>query len=279
MNKYFGCALLFLFVGMCFPDSNQLPVPEPLSRAHAHNDYEHERPLYDALGHGFTSIEADVILKHDSLYVAHDPELIEEGQTLQSLYLAPLFKLCREHAGRVYPDWPTVYLMIDFKSDADSTYRLLQPLLDQYAEMLTRWRDGRKETRAVTVIVSGNRPIAATQNESFRLIGIDGRPDDLSKNVSSSLYPWISDDWTNLFDWHGRGDMPATEKAKLAFIVAQAHAHGQLVRFWSTDSPFPPERQNMWTTLTQAGVDLINTDDLDGLAEFLRRRGNAIKTQ
>jgi hypothetical protein len=28
---------------------------EPLPRAHAHNDYEHERPLLDALDHGFTS--------------------------------------------------------------------------------------------------------------------------------------------------------------------------------------------------------------------------------
>ena len=32
----------------------------PLARAHAHNDYEHPRPLRDALDHGFTSVEADV---------------------------------------------------------------------------------------------------------------------------------------------------------------------------------------------------------------------------
>lgn len=34
----------------------------PLPRAHAHNDYEHARPLLDALDHGFTSVEADVWL-------------------------------------------------------------------------------------------------------------------------------------------------------------------------------------------------------------------------
>ena len=33
---------------------------QPLERAHAHNDYEHARPLLDALSHGFTSVEADV---------------------------------------------------------------------------------------------------------------------------------------------------------------------------------------------------------------------------
>lgn len=35
---------------------------QPLERAHAHNDYEHDRPLLDALDHGFTSVEADVWL-------------------------------------------------------------------------------------------------------------------------------------------------------------------------------------------------------------------------
>jgi hypothetical protein len=34
--------------------------PVPLTRAHAHNDYLHARPLFDALDHGFCSVEADV---------------------------------------------------------------------------------------------------------------------------------------------------------------------------------------------------------------------------
>ena len=36
--------------------------PTPLLRAHAHNDYEHTRPLLDALECGFGSIEADIHL-------------------------------------------------------------------------------------------------------------------------------------------------------------------------------------------------------------------------
>ena len=35
---------------------------EPLPPAHAHNDYEHRRPLQDALDRGFNSVEADVWL-------------------------------------------------------------------------------------------------------------------------------------------------------------------------------------------------------------------------
>lgn len=38
----------------------QTRAQSPLDRAHAHNDYEHARPLIDALERGFGSVEADV---------------------------------------------------------------------------------------------------------------------------------------------------------------------------------------------------------------------------
>ena len=38
----------------------QAKLGAPLTQAHAHNDYEHDRLLLDALEHGFTSVEADV---------------------------------------------------------------------------------------------------------------------------------------------------------------------------------------------------------------------------
>src|SRR5919109_1377732 len=64
--------------------------PRPLWRAHAHNDYEHPRPLFDALDHRFGSIEADIYLVGDQLLVAHDPVDLDPGRTLESLYLDPL---------------------------------------------------------------------------------------------------------------------------------------------------------------------------------------------
>jgi hypothetical protein len=45
-------------------------APVPLTRAHAHNDYLHARPLFDALDHGFCSVEADVWLVDGKLLVA-----------------------------------------------------------------------------------------------------------------------------------------------------------------------------------------------------------------
>ena len=64
--------------------------PAYLGRAHAHNDYEHDRPLQDGLDDGFTSVEADVWLVDGELLVAHDLEDVQPGRTLESLYLDPL---------------------------------------------------------------------------------------------------------------------------------------------------------------------------------------------
>ncbi len=74
----------------------------PLLRAHAHNDYEHERPLLDALDHGFTSVEADVWLVDGELLVAHDRENVRRERTLRSLYLRPLTRRIESHGGSVY---------------------------------------------------------------------------------------------------------------------------------------------------------------------------------
>ena len=72
-------------------------------RAHAHNDYEHARPLHDALDHGFTSVEADIWLVDGELLVAHDLEDVRPGRTLESLYLQPLTDRVRRLWGSTYP--------------------------------------------------------------------------------------------------------------------------------------------------------------------------------
>src|SRR4051794_2449732 len=64
--------------------------PTPLVHAHAHNDYEHARPLLDALDNGFCSVEADIHLVDGKLLVAHDRAHVRPDRTLQSLYLDPL---------------------------------------------------------------------------------------------------------------------------------------------------------------------------------------------
>lgn len=243
--------------------------PVPLQRAHAHNDYEHPRPLLDALEHGFTSVEADVHLVDGELLVAHDPEDLEEGRTLESLYLAPLRERARAHDGSVYPDGTPFTLLVDVKTDAEATYRVLHRQLRRYREILTTAERGAVRPKAVTAIVSGNRALELMQRQQLRFAFHDGRLSDLGSGAPASLIPLISDNWTVHFDWAGRGPMPDEERRKLHDIVATAHADGQRVRFWATPDMPIGVREAVWHELIAAEVDLVNTDDLAGLEAFL----------
>src|SRR5437773_7233099 len=86
--------------------------PAPLRHAHAHNDYEHKRPLLDALAHGFCSVEADVFLSDGALLVGHERKDLRPGRTLEKLYLDPLAQRAKANGGRVYRGGPTVFLLV-----------------------------------------------------------------------------------------------------------------------------------------------------------------------
>jgi hypothetical protein len=239
------------------------PAARPLIRAHAHNDYQHSRPLLDALDHGFCSVEADIFLVDGQLLVGHVPAELKPERTLQALYLDPLRRRVQDNGGRVYRNGPQFTLLIDVKTDAGRTYAVLREVLACYAEMLTSVRDGVVEKRAVTVIISGNRAEQAVAAEPLRYVGIDGRLADLDTQRPSHLVPLISDNWRLHFRWRGQGPMPEAERQKLRAIVEKAHGKARRVRFWGT-----PDDPAVWRELLDAGVDLLNADDLAGLERF-----------
>jgi hypothetical protein len=241
---------------------------EPLPQAHAHNDYEHSRPLLDALDHGFCSVEADIWLVDDALLVAHDREKVDPQKTLEKLYLDPLLKRVKENRGRVYSNSAAsgFTLLIDLKSGAEATYAALHPVLERYREMLTEFTGNSTRTGAVTIILSGNRPTETVKTERVRYAGIDGRLPDLDSNPPRHLIPLISDNWRTHFQWRGEGALPEEERLKLQSLVKRAHAQGRKIRFWAI-----PDTPAAWAEMRRAGVDLINTDDLSGLAKFLKQ--------
>src|ERR1035441_3426577 len=142
--------------------------PAPLIHAHAHNDYEHKRPLLDALDRGFCSVEADVHLVDGRLLVAHNRSQVKSERTLQALYLDPLRERVKNNGGHVYPAGPEFTLLVELKSDWRASYPVLREILKQYAGMLTTYRDGAKQTNAIRVIITGNRSKDMFAGESIR---------------------------------------------------------------------------------------------------------------
>ena len=263
-NRCFACLICLLLTGMSL--SCRATEPVPLNRAFAHNDYEHARPLHEALDCGFCAVEADIFLVDGKLLVAHDRDKVRPDRTLESLYLDPLRERVRANGGRVYRNGPTVALFIDFKIPAAVMYPTLRRTLEQYQEMLTTWRDGSTHEGAVTVILTGERPSAEdVQRESVRLVALDGHiPANLDGDVPASVMPDISGEWKTMFHWTGRGAMPDDERARLRQLVDRVHAKKRKLRLWGA-----PDNPAAWSELLKAGVDRINTDDLPGLRDFL----------
>ncbi len=242
--------------------------PVPLTRVHAHNDYEHKRPLFDALDHGFCSVEADIYLVDGQLLVAHERSQVRPERTLQKLYLDPLRERVKRNGGRVYRNGPEVVLLIDLKSGWQQIYPVLRAVLQQYADMLVTFRDGVKQTNAILAIVTGDRSKSMFDGESIRYAALDGELADLDGNLGADVIPWISGNWYHSFKWRGTGRIPEEEKTKLQAIVRRAHQQGRRVRFWGS-----PDQPVFWQELLDDDVDLINTDDLAGAQKFLLEHG------
>ncbi len=239
----------------------------PLEQAHAHNDYLHERPLQDALSHGFCSVEADVFLVDGRLLVAHTRRELDDRRTLKRLYLDPLRKRVRTHGGRVWPDGPALTLLIDIKNRGADSWRVLNTTLAGYPELFACVKDGVFHDGPVHAVVSGDRAWDAIAAAPERFAGVDGRLSDLGSDRPVHLMPLISDNWRRHFRWRGIGPFSETERSRLQELVRTAHREKRRIRFWAT-----PDTPAMWKELADAGVDLINTDDLDGLSTFLRAR-------
>ncbi len=229
--------------------------------AHAHNDYEHSRPLLDALANGFASVEADIHLIAGELYVSHGKPTPSPLITLEKLYLQPLDSLCARY-GSVYKDsGATLLLLIDIKTDAKTTVMELIRVMKRHPTLFPQERPSTN----VQVIISGNRDYDMILKED--LVSLDGRPNDLGRGFSSGKMPVISDHFGNWMHWNGRGKPETGEIQKVRTLASRTHAEGKKLRLWAI-----PDNENSWQVLLEAGVDLINTDQLHALNDYLVRK-------
>lgn len=243
----------------------------PLPNGFAHNDYRHKRPLFDALENGFTNIEADIFLRDTTLVVAHAlPQFKSKGRNLERLYLKPLHDRVLANNGRVYAGYVRpVILMIDIKTGSDDTYRALARILDKYRDMLTSYNNGDVHYGAITVVLSGHKPYKMLEGQTSRVAFID---EDLRKvardssAVNNDVFTMASCKYSRMLSWDGKGPMPLLQRERLLRFVGMAHRLGTKVRLWAS-----PDRQVVWDELLKCGVDLINTDHLVTLKNYLAK--------
>lgn len=264
-----------------------LPIP-----CHSHNDYWRQRPLYSAIGSGCIGVEADVWDIGNDLFVAHDLAEVARERTLESMYIKPLVgilgQMNRKWALRSSPRGvfhqdpdQTLVLLVDFKRP--EVWPILQQQLQSLRERdyLTHWNGTERISRPITVVASGDVPFdLLVRNTTYRGIFYDAPLDRLddctgidchlhaSKNQTQSAKYNISNSYyasSSLSHAVGLLKGFAFTEAQTELLQQQiydARERGLIPRYWGTPRWPRALRDEVWSVLVQAGVGVLNVDDL-----------------
>ncbi|MBX3256961.1 MAG: alkaline phosphatase [Chitinophagaceae bacterium] len=248
MNRY-----LLLALGMAFYTALQgQTIQYTAANAHAHNDYEHNIPFVQAFGLGFGSIESDVILQNDQLYVAHNAADIKKRPLLfEETYIKPL-------NAAVSSLQQELVLLIDLKTEALSTLQKVISIIQQYP--------GLTGNSKLKFVITGNQPPASTFGQYPSWIYFDGNINDPGHIQHIDRIGIFSDNFRKYTHWNGKGNIPGPEITRLKQVIEKAHSLHKKIRFWGC-----PDNINTWYTFMDLQVDYINTDRIEELAVFLKK--------
>lgn len=308
--------------------SSPAPVPhytvESLTRdvnvkpLHSHNDYWRHRSFFDALSHGCQSIESDVWkftedyevqtavtgtktnkFFRNEVYVGHNQIFLKNNETLDSLYLDPIYNLLAETNPIITPisqdlglqelETPhgifynspetTLYLWMDFKTEATELYRTINKLLVRFIEKdyLSYYDVANQKyvEKPVTITISGNLPIDAIREDLTKVSRLYTFIDaplhefinlseselkqyaKMSRVASSSMAQLLGH--TNF----KTNDFSSKDLETLKKVFDKAHDYGFKTRIWG-DINWPESLvYNHNLNLVKLGCDFINTDDLE----------------
>ncbi len=232
-----------------------------LYNAFSHNDYWRIRPLFDALNYRYNCVEADLWAIDGKLYVAHDLPKPEPSLLFENMYLKPLANRIRSQQGKIYPgsDRP-FFLMVDFKSEGEATYELLKKELEPYKELFCSVENESYKEGPILLFISGNRPEKSLPKETSRIAFLDGKINELGKNIPTTLAPVISDNFKNYISWDGNGEIPEDQLKKMQDIIRKVHSENKLFRWWGA-----PDNTTFKRLFIKENIDLIGADDLESL--------------
>ncbi|MDN3686379.1 alkaline phosphatase [Cyclobacterium jeungdonense] len=231
---------------------------------HSHNDYLQQIPFWEAYASGTASIEADVILRNDTLFVAHEKESIRTGHTLSSLYLEPMVQAKRLQLGSLHP----FILLVDFKTEAYATMHQLLKELEPYQEL---WED--REHPFVKIVISGNRPEKKDYHRYPFPVFFDYQSVEDTESLPLDKIELFSLSFRSFSQWNGKGRLIDSDIVQLKEAIRVAHQFGKPIRFWAT-----PDSKTAWKALHELGVDYINTDHPGAAKSYLSSLQNRLYT-
>lgn len=249
MKNYIATFLLFLLVNQVI---GQVYTPQ---NAHSHNDYAQQKLFHLAYNEGFGSIEADIHLVNSTLLVGHDTKDLKATNTLENLYLKPLVAYNQ-------PD-RKLQLLIDIKTDAKTTLDQLVVLLGNYPSITNN--------KNIKIVISGNSVAPALFERYPKYIWFDGRLSVQYSQNQLARVALISEDYYKVISYKPKWPLDSVTQEKAKSFIDQVHQLNKPVRLWAS-----PDNPAAWEQFMQWGIDYINTDKINELADFIVQRNASL---
>lgn len=260
MKQLLQRTTFLILAAIAFHTGHTQSVTYTVANAHAHNDYEHNIPFVQAYALGFGSIEADVILENDSLYVGHNHnDIFTRPLFFERAYIKPLYAAVQSRKDTARK----VILLIDLKTEALATLDKVIKIIEKYP-LLTK-------TNAVQFVITGNQPSPSAFDKYPSYIFFDGNINNPGHIGQLSRIGMFSDNFAKYSRWKGNGDIPAAEKKALTAVIENVHALHKKIRFWGC-----PDNMHVWQVFMDMQVDYLNTDHIDQLAGFLKQHASSV---
>lgn len=254
--KKFTCISIFFYFHLLY--CNSIKEKTGSTVVFSHNDYVQAIPFTNAYNHGIGYIEVDVYLRHDSLLVAHEINEINTEKTLQKLYLDPLSEKIKKNNGTVFPDADkSLVLMIDLKTDGEQTIPILIQILISYPNLITSKSN-------LKIVLSGSMPSPGTWDQYPDYIWFDGRPTIAYDRNALMRVAFVSTNFKNYSNWNGLDSISEDDDRKIMSLIQQVHVLKKSLRFWAT-----PDTENAWAYLVKRKVDILGTDRVSELCQWL----------
>lgn len=231
-----------------------------LSNAHAHNDYQRNKPLFSAIDNGIPSIEVDVFLHDNKIVVAHHAIALSCRPSFEESYLIPLIQRVEKNNGKVFLDSTPLILMIDLKRNKDSLTLRLYDLLLKYKNLI---RSKSTPNSPLIIMLSGHPTIQLIRSLEHEIFVVDGNLCHLEEHVDVDFIPRVSMNYRKTFSWRGMGKMNQKDSERLKTLVEQATKNRQKLRFWSM-----PNRRRIWYTFSKYPEVIINIDRYKKFKKF-----------
>ncbi|MGI9549789.1 MAG: alkaline phosphatase [Aurantibacter sp.] len=213
-------------------------------KIHSHNDYLQNVPFWSAYANELNSIEVDIFLKNDTLFVTHGEREIIKDRTIENLYLQPIQRAMSLQMGNP----GELQLLVDIKSEPYSTLKKLISILKKYPNIIDK--------KKISIVISGNRPMTKEYINYPDYIRFDYQSlEDIQNENTWNKVALISLNFKKYSSWNGKGRLTADDHKRVKGVIDKAHSYDKPFRFWGS-----PDSKTTWKAFRDLGVDLINTD-------------------